>query len=666
MKKRFHTINSKLTVLFCLFSLILCVVIGMFSYYASWNEYTDFYYSKARETAVMAATLVDGDRIGEYLRSGETDEYYEELGTIFANMKREYSMKYLYIYQPRSDSLIYILDAQIETDDPANISGLGDVYHYEKTEYQYLVPDVQAKRPSNQKHIVYDTDFGAMVMAWAPVFNSNGEVAAMVEADLSLKLVTTMLRSYITNIILICSAIILAAVVMLTLIARRMVSRPIARLTESVQDFVSESGVMRPTLELHTGDEMQTLSEAFGKMVRDIDRYTKNLALVVAEKERIGAELSVAKNIQASMLPSIFPAFPEREELDIYATMTPAKEVGGDFYDFFLVDDDRLAIVMADVSGKGVPAALFMVIAKTLLKNMAQTGRSPKDVLEKVNNQLCEGNEAEMFVTVWLGILEISTGKLTCANAGHEYPVIKCANGDYELIKDKHGFVLAGMEGSRYKEYELHMDPGDRLFLYTDGVAEATNANSELYGTERMLTALNNSRNATCEELLYRMKEDIDSFVKEAPQFDDITMLSLELRLLNSEGMKKRKLTPSLESMDQVTAFVEQELEASEVSMKVIAQMNIAVDEIFSNISRYSGASDATVGVSVEAGCITLRFADNGRPYNPTEKPDPDITLPAEERDIGGLGIYMVKKSMDRVVYEYRDGLNILTLTKQS
>jgi sigma-B regulation protein RsbU (phosphoserine phosphatase) len=666
MKKRVQTIGSKLTVLFCLFSLILCVVIGMFSYYASWNEYTDFYYSKARETAVMAATLVDGDRIGEYLRTGETDEYYEELSAIFANMKREYSMQYLYIYQPGSDSLIYILDAQIETDDPANISELGDVYDYEETEYQYLVSDVQAKRPSNQKHIVYGTDFGAMVMAWAPVFNNNGEVTAMVEADLSLQLVTTMLRSYITNIILICSAIILAAVVMLTLIARRMVSRPIARLTESVQGFVSESGVMKPTLELHTGDEMQTLSEAFGKMVRDIDRYTTNLALVVAEKERIGAELSVAKNIQASMLPSIFPAFPEREELDIYATMTPAKEVGGDFYDFFLVDDDRLAIVMADVSGKGVPAALFMVIAKTLLKNMAQTGRSPKDVLEKVNNQLCEGNEAEMFVTVWLGILEISTGKLTCTNAGHEYPVIKRAGGDYELIKDKHGFVLAGMEGSRYKEYELHMDPGDRLYLYTDGVAEATNSNNELYGTERMLEALNNNKNVSCEKLLYNIKEDIDSFVKEAPQFDDITMLSLELKLQNGQGMKKYKLTPTLEAMDQVTAFVEQELEAADVPMKVIAQMNIAVDEIFSNIARYSGASDATVGVSVEAGCVNLRFADNGRPYNPTEKPDPDITLPAEERDMGGLGIYMVKKSMDSVEYEYRDGLNILTLMKQS
>lgn len=666
MKKRKQTIGSKLTVLFCLFSLIVCFVIGIFSYYASWDEYTDFYYSKARETAIMAATMVDGDKIEEYLRTGETDAYYEELSTTFANMKREYSMQYLYIYQPQSDSLIYVLDAQIDTDDPANISGLGDVYYYAETEHKYLIPDAQAKRASTQKHIVYDTDFGAMVMAWAPVLNSNGELAAMVEADLPLDLVTTMLRSYITNIILICSAIILVAVVVLMLITRRMVSHPIAQLTESVQNFAGEDGTLKPILELHTGDEMQTLSEAFRKMVEDIDRYTKNLAMVVAEKERIGAELDVAKHIQASMLPSIFPAFPERPELDIYATMIPAKEVGGDFYDFFLVDDDRLAMVMADVSGKGVPAALFMVIAKTLLKNVAQTGLSPRDVLEKVNNQLCVGNEAEMFVTVWLGILEISTGELTCTNAGHEYPVLKREGGNYELVKDKHGFVLAGMEGSRYKEYKLQLCPGDRLFLYTDGVAEATDAHNQLYGTDRMLAALNRNRDVNCETLLHRMKEEIDAFVGEAPQFDDITMLSLELMPQNGNSMKKLKLNPALECIEQVSVFVEQELETAGVPMKTIMQMNIAVDEIFSNIARYSGANDATVGVTVDDRRITLRFADNGRPYDPTGKPDPDTTLSAEERDIGGLGIFMVKKTMDTVKYEYHDGLNILTLTKQN
>lgn len=244
---------------------------------------------------------------------------------------------------------------------------------------------------------------------------------------------------------------------------------------------------------------------------------------------KTGAELSVASNIQRDMLPCIFPAFPERAEFDIHATMQPAKEVGGDFYDFFLVDDDHLSLVMADVSGKGVPAALFMVIAKTLLKNSVQNGLSPKAVLEKVNNQLCENNEAEMFVTVWLGIYEISTGKLTAANAGHEYPAIRKANGEFELFKDKHGFVLAGMEEAKYKEYELQLNAGDTLFVYTDGVAEATDATNVLYGTDRMLNSLNKEADVSPEELLRLLKEDVDKFVGKAPQFDDITMLGLKI-----------------------------------------------------------------------------------------------------------------------------------------
>ena len=242
------------------------------------------------------------------------------------------------------------------------------------------------------------------------------------------------------------------------------------------------------------------------------------------------AELNVASNIQHDMLPYIFPAFPERNEFDIYASMNSAKEVGGDFYDFFLVDEDHLALVIADVSGKGVPAALFMVIAKTLLKNQALTGASPKEVLESVNNQLCENNEADMFVTVWLGIYEISTGKITAANAGHEYPAIRRGKGKFELYKDRHGFVLAGMENSRYREYELQLNEGDILFVYTDGVTEATNENNILYGTDRMLNALEDSKEMVPETLLHSLKEDIDRFVGKAPQFDDITMLCLKCR----------------------------------------------------------------------------------------------------------------------------------------
>ena len=240
-------------------------------------------------------------------------------------------------------------------------------------------------------------------------------------------------------------------------------------------------------------------------------------------------ELNVATQIQADMLPSIFPAFPKRKEFDIYATMTPAKEVGGDFYDFFLIDDDHLAMVMADVSGKGVPAALFMVIAKTLIKNHAQLGEySPSKVLMSANEQLCEGNKAELFVTVWLAILEISTGKGKAANAGHEHPALRRRDGKFELIEYRHSPAVATMEGIRFREHDFELHPGDSLFVYTDGVAEATDSHNELYGGERLIKALNKDPEASPKEMLANVKASVDEFVGEAPQFDDITMLGLK------------------------------------------------------------------------------------------------------------------------------------------
>ena len=244
------------------------------------------------------------------------------------------------------------------------------------------------------------------------------------------------------------------------------------------------------------------------------------------EKERIGAELNVATQIQADMLPSIFPPFPERMEFDLYASMHPAKEVGGDFYDFFLIDDDHIALVMADVSGKGVPAALFMVIAKTLIKNHAQLGEySPSKVLSQANEQLCEGNEAELFVTVWLAIIEISTGKGLAANAGHEHPALRHKDGQFELVKYRHSPAVATMEGMRFREHEFQLLPGDSLFVYTDGVPEATNADDELFGEARLLQALNLDPGALPKSMLQNVKDAVDTFVGDAPQFDDLTML---------------------------------------------------------------------------------------------------------------------------------------------
>jgi len=243
---------------------------------------------------------------------------------------------------------------------------------------------------------------------------------------------------------------------------------------------------------------------------------------------RIESELTLATRIQADMLPNIFPAFPDRTEFDIYATMNPAKEVGGDFYDFFLVDDDHLCMVMADVSGKGVPAALFMMAAKIILANNAMSGKSPAQILTDTNAAICSNNREEMFVTVWLGILEISTGRLVAANAGHEYPAIRQPNGEYELLKDKHGFVIGGMDGIKYKEYELNLEKGSKIFLYTDGVPEATDRNNELFGMKRMLQALNKNPDAAPEQVMREIRAAVDEFVDQAEQFDDLTMLCLE------------------------------------------------------------------------------------------------------------------------------------------
>ena len=230
------------------------------------------------------------------------------------------------------------------------------------------------------------------------------------------------------------------------------------------------------------------------------------------------------------MLPSVFPPFPDRTKFDIYASMDPAKEVGGDFYDFFLVDDDHLCLVMADVSGKGVPAALFMMASKIILANYAKMGKSPSEILTAANAAICSNNREDMFVTVWLGILELSTGKLTAANAGHEYPVIMKPDGKFELYKDKHGFVIGGMAGLKYKEYTIDMKPGSKLFLYTDGVPEATNSDKELFGNERMVAALNEKPDGSPQEILKTVRSSVDAFVKDAEQFDDLTMLCLEYK----------------------------------------------------------------------------------------------------------------------------------------
>ena len=421
-------------------------------------------------------------------------------------------------------------------------------------------------------------------------------------------------------------------------------------------------GDLNVTVDVRSSKEFSSLSDDINSTVATLKRYIAEAAA------RIDKELEYAKQIQLSALPTNFP---NGDDYSIYAQMIAAKEVGGDFYDFYKLNDTTVAFLAADVSGKGIPAAMFMMTAKTIIKDLAEGGMEVNDIFTKANEKLCENNEADMFVTAWMGILDLQTGKMKYANAGHNPPLLKRADGSFEYLRSRAGFVLAGIEGFRYRVNELQLNAGDRLFLYTDGVPEATNANSELYGEDRLLAFMNQNTTVKATELLPALKADIDEFVGEAPQFDDITMLMFDYKP-QKEGalMTSRTFPAKTEVLSDVLGFVDEMLESYECSMKIQTAVCVAIEEVFVNVANYAyggGSGDVTldIGFKEEDRSVTFRLSDEGVPFDPLQKPDPDITLSIEERQIGGLGIFIVKKTMDSVSYAYEDGKNILTMIKK-
>lgn len=438
------------------------------------------------------------------------------------------------------------------------------------------------------------------------------------------------------------------------LIIKRVVVSKIKDINSSLAKITN--GDLNEVIDVRSNEEFESLSDDINSTVDTLKHYIDEASA------RIDKELEFAKNIQNSALPSIFPAFPLRTEFDIHATMTPAKSVGGDFYDFYFVSENTLAFLIADVSGKGIPAAMFMMTAKTLIKNLAETGIPVEEVFTRANNELCEMNDAGMFVTAWLGEINIKTGVLSFVNAGHNPPLIKRGNGEFEYLKARSGLVLAGMEGINYRRNEIQLMPGDKVYLYTDGVTEATNSQIQLYGEDRLLKTINSIDTTSCESTCKNVFDSITDFVAGAEQFDDITMLSF--KLLELDGYNELTVIPTVSSIPRVTEFVESWMLKTKVEQRVVNRVNVAIDEIYSNIANYSGANWAKVHYERDMNSITLIFTDDGMPYNPLEAEDPDVTLSAEDRQIGGLGIFMVKKIMDDIAYSYENEQNVLKLTK--
>lgn len=513
---------------------LFSILISVIGYNSFTNAILNQYADSAFRTARIAASVVDADRMEEYAASGGATEEYTRVYDMLDRICNRSSATFVYVIQP-------------DISDYGHITFLfstmkaGQGYqHYEfgylrettnddyRRKYQKLYEGESERELVVRDRGYIETD--PHITAMVPLKGEDGKTKAILCVQYQMASIieerNSFVRKVLITMILVAAAVSLGQVFYL---GRRLL-HPLQIITKEASRFASENEMRDEKLSsvIKNRDEIGQLARAIDQMEEQIQSYVEKITSITAEEEKMRTELSLAARIQLEALPGTFPAFPDRNEFDIYASMKPAKDVGGDFYDFFLVDDDHLCLVIADVSGKGIPAALFMMVSRTILANIAMMGMSPKEVLEKANEAICANNKEEMFVTVWLGILEISTGKVTAANAGHEYPVLKKPDQDFEILIDKHGFVLGGMEEVKYREYEFDMEPGAKLFLYTDGLPEATDNEQNMFGVELMMDALNESLNLSTKEILDHMKGRVDGFVGSAPQFDDLTMLCIE------------------------------------------------------------------------------------------------------------------------------------------
>jgi sigma-B regulation protein RsbU (phosphoserine phosphatase) len=511
-------------------------VVSIIGYRGFTTVLMEQYEDVALRIAETAKLDVNADRIDVFVKSNGTTAEYKEEWDALDSLCNSQGATFIYVIQPdiKDYNHISFVFSTVNKESKFSPYEVGFVRETTNDDYRKKYKKMyeegleQAIVVRDSGYIESDTHITAMV----PLKDSDNNTVAILCVQRQMEALVTARHTYIRKVVTALIIIAMLVLLGLTLYLDRVLMYPIRTITKEASRFAKENTQSGQKLsdQIKNKDEMGNLAKAIDQMEEQIQDYIENITSITAEKERIGTELSLATEIQAGMLPNIFPPFPDRTEIDLYALMKPAKEVGGDFYDFFMVDDDHLCMIMADVSGKGVPAALFMMASKIILANNVLVNYSPAEVLEKTNNMICSNNKLGMFVTVWLGILEVSTGKVTAANAGHEYPIVMNAGEKFELLKDKHGFVIGGMDGVTYENYEFNMAPGSKLFLYTDGITEATNSEMELYGVERMIDALNKTVSFQPESVVNYVKGNIANFVENAEQFDDITMLCMEYR----------------------------------------------------------------------------------------------------------------------------------------
>ena len=482
-------------------------------------------------------------------------------------------------------------------------------------------------------------------------------------------------RVLIQHVVIVFALFMLAGVFISILLytgLKKYIDKPIKKLTELAHEI--GNGNLNTEIKIEKPLEFAQLAETFNNMTKDIKAITK-------ERQSIESELSLAKEIQASSIPNVFPPFPERTEFDIFAGMEPAKEVGGDFYDFYFIDDKNLMFLIADVSGKGVPAALFMMTTKTLINYIAQSGLSPKEMIETVNRKICENNKRGFFITMFAGIVDVETGKASFINCGHNPPLIRHENGDYRYLEIDSNIVLGVFDSAEYNIFEGYLNPGDTICVYTDGITEAINVYDEQFGEDRLLETINTFKDEDVKTIQLGIKSKVKEFAEGVAQSDDMTMVTFRYNGKNNSADEDSPVAAVIEDGGNLGVYKnfatkENYREFSSWLSNIIVLWNLGseptnklqlvCEELYTNIFSYAYPDKegyVEVILKKEDNSLTCIFRDWGIPYNPLERPDPDVTLPPETRDCGGLGIYLVKNSVDEISYEYTDNSNVLTMT---
>lgn len=643
------------------------VVVGT-GYYLFTRYYSSEYGESAYKVGLTAKALIKEDHLDRYLENnGEDEEYkltYERLSILTNNM----DVSVIYVVKPDSDYKHYTNVFNVVNKnsgyDPWKI---GSRKKTSNKDYENVYKKIMTGKASRATVSRTRDLNGAQphLTTLIPLKNSKGDVVGILCVQRFMGELRVVRRGYVLGIVLLTILYITMSIVLVKLFIGKEVVQPVMTINNEVKRFANQDVKTIGELnKISIITEIQSLFISIYKIEKDMIKYIDNLTTATKEKERIGTELKLANLIQSNSLPNEFPAFPERDDFDLYALMRPAKEVGGDFYDFFLIDDDHLGIVMADVSGKGVPAALFMMVTKILVNEISHIYESPGEVLTLVNDRICSNNKNNMFITVWLGIVNLKTGEVVAANAGHEDPAIFNGN-EFIIDKQKHGIPIGAMDGYKYKDYKFKLKTGNKLFVYTDGVPEAEDDNDKMFGLDNMIKSLNKVKESSCTGILNSMKNDVDKFVNGAVQFDDLTMLCFEY-IGKSKIKRKQVFRADVLELDNVLSYVHSVID-KKVKKNQSMKLDVVIEELFVNIAKYAydDAGDVLIEVLFDKNKLIITFVDEGNPFNPLERDDPDTSLSSDERQIGGLGIYMVKKMMDKVKYEYKDNKNILIIEKK-